>query len=162
MKVLKFCENCNSSGKNLEEILNCVPDSFLDYSRGYVIADKEIGICPYCAGQLLDKGLTLEDYTTLGIVSNYNREFVEAMIELKKENIIEFESKMAQFRVQEHQLNQNRLKSSQPSTPHCPSCGSTNLRKISAVSKAGSVALWGIFSQKVKKQFHCENCGYEW
>lgn len=46
--------------------------------------------------------------------------------------------------------------------PHCPTCNSTNVKKISGLSKAGSVAMWGIFSQKVKKQMHCNNCGYEW
>lgn len=46
--------------------------------------------------------------------------------------------------------------------PRCPTCSSTDIKKISAVSKVGSVALWGIFSQKVKKQFHCNHCGYEW
>ena len=43
--------------------------------------------------------------------------------------------------------------------PKCPTCQSTNIRKISVLSKAGSVAIWGIFSQKVKKQWHCNNCG---
>ena len=46
--------------------------------------------------------------------------------------------------------------------PHCPICNSTNIKKISGLSKAGSVAMFGIFSQKVKKQMHCNNCGYEW
>lgn len=41
----------------------------------------------------------------------------------------------------------------------CPYCHSTNTKKISGLSKAGSVALFGIFSQKVKKQWHCNNCG---
>ena len=41
----------------------------------------------------------------------------------------------------------------------CPYCSSTNTKKISNLSKAGSVALFGIFSQKVKKQWHCNNCG---
>lgn len=44
----------------------------------------------------------------------------------------------------------------------CPTCGSTNTRKISAGAKAVSVGLFGIFSQKVKHQFHCNSCGYEW
>lgn len=51
---------------------------------------------------------------------------------------------------------------SQKFTPQCPTCHSANVHKISGLSKAGSVAVWGIFSQKVKKQFHCNNCGYEW
>lgn len=42
----------------------------------------------------------------------------------------------------------------------CPYCQSTNTRKISGLSKAGSVALWGIFALgKTTKQWHCNNCG---
>lgn len=44
----------------------------------------------------------------------------------------------------------------------CPTCGSTNTKKISGMAKAASVGLLGIFSQKVKHQFHCNSCGYEW
>ncbi|WP_418966745.1 zinc-ribbon domain-containing protein [Butyribacter intestini] len=46
--------------------------------------------------------------------------------------------------------------------PKCPTCGSTNLSKVSTMSKAGSVFMWGLFSQKVKKTWHCNNCKYEW
>lgn len=46
--------------------------------------------------------------------------------------------------------------------PKCPTCQSTNIKKISGLAKAGSVIIWGILSQKVKKQWHCDNCGYEW
>lgn len=46
--------------------------------------------------------------------------------------------------------------------PRCPTCQSTNIKKISGLSKAGSVAMWGIFSRKVHKQWHCNNCGSEW
>lgn len=45
--------------------------------------------------------------------------------------------------------------------PKCPTCSSTNLKKISGLSKAGSVVMWGLLSQKVKKTYHCNNCGYE-
>lgn len=46
--------------------------------------------------------------------------------------------------------------------PKCPTCGSKDIKKITVASKAGSVALWGLFSQKVKKQWHCNNCSSEW
>ena len=48
-----------------------------------------------------------------------------------------------------------------PTTPTitCPYCKSTDCKKISGLSKAGSVALWGIFALgKTTKQFHCNNC----
>lgn len=41
----------------------------------------------------------------------------------------------------------------------CPYCKSTDCKKISGLSKAGSVALWGIFAlSKTTKQWHCNNC----
>lgn len=50
----------------------------------------------------------------------------------------------------------------QPTTPTitCPYCKSTDCKKISGLSKAGSVALWGIFALgKTTKQWHCLSCG---
>ena len=46
--------------------------------------------------------------------------------------------------------------------PKCPTCSSTNIKKISTASKVGSVAMWGILSRKVHKQWHCNTCGSEW
>ena len=41
----------------------------------------------------------------------------------------------------------------------CPYCHSADTRKISGLSKAGSVALFGIFSLgKTTKQWHCNRC----
>ena len=40
----------------------------------------------------------------------------------------------------------------------CHYCGSTNTKKISSISKASSVAMFGIFSKKVHKEWHCNNC----
>ena len=62
---------------------------------------------------------------------------------------IKFKDKIAQVNAQAQEwLNK----------VHCPYCNSTNCKKISGVSKATSVAMFGIFSQKVKKQWHCNNC----
>ncbi len=46
--------------------------------------------------------------------------------------------------------------------PKCPTCRSTDVNKISTASKVGSVFMWGLLSQKVRRQWHCNNCGYEW
>lgn len=41
----------------------------------------------------------------------------------------------------------------------CPYCHSKNTKKISGLSKAGSVAMFGVFAMgKVGKQWHCNNC----
>lgn len=45
----------------------------------------------------------------------------------------------------------------------CSNCGSTNTKKISGVSKVGSVALFGVFSVgKLTKTYQCNKCGYRW
>ena len=46
--------------------------------------------------------------------------------------------------------------------PKCPTCSSTNLKKISTTSKVVNTAVFGLFGTKRFKQFHCNNCGYEW
>ena len=51
--------------------------------------------------------------------------------------------------------------SSQPTTPTitCPYCKSTDTKKISGLSKAVSVGLFGIFALgKTTKQWHCNSC----
>ena len=41
----------------------------------------------------------------------------------------------------------------------CPYCHSRNTKKISTASRATSVALTGIASKKIGKQWHCNDCG---
>ena len=47
----------------------------------------------------------------------------------------------------------------QPSNQvHCPYCNSTNVNKISGTKKAMSIIGFGILSNKIGKQWHCNNC----
>lgn len=46
--------------------------------------------------------------------------------------------------------------------PKCPTCGSTNIRKISGTKKAASIIGLGILSNNIGKTFECINCKYKW
>lgn len=46
--------------------------------------------------------------------------------------------------------------------PHCPTCGSTNIKKLDVIDRAVSVGVFGIFSNKINKSFKCKNCGHTW
>lgn len=50
----------------------------------------------------------------------------------------------------------------QANVPRCPTCSSTNLKKITVTSKAMNTALFGLLGTKRHRTFHCNNCGYEW
>lgn len=120
-----------------------------------------------CGGKLIPMELEHEDYITLceatTSVKNtdlrVNWDLYNAMVELKKNDIIEYNLKMSQFRTQVQQQKQQQ----ESNVPKCPTCNSTDLKKISGLSKAGSVALWGVFAAgRTSKTWHCNKCGAEW
>ena len=46
--------------------------------------------------------------------------------------------------------------------PKCPTCGSTDVHRISTLNRGASVAMWGLFSGKIGKNYECENCKARW
>lgn len=68
--------------------------------------------------------------------------------------------------------NYNKMKLSQnkrnedinhlSNTPKCPTCQSTNVRKMSGLERGASISAFGIFSKKINKTFKCKSCGYTW
>lgn len=56
----------------------------------------------------------------------------------------------------------NRQQSIRSSKPKCPTCGSTNISKISATNKAIGAIGFGLLSKTARSQFKCNKCGYKW
>lgn len=50
----------------------------------------------------------------------------------------------------------------QQNTPKCPTCGSTNIVRISTFDRATSILALGIFSGKIGKNYECKNCKARW
>lgn len=48
------------------------------------------------------------------------------------------------------------------SVPKCPTCGSTNISKISTLNRAVSVGVFGLASSKIGKTHKCNKCGSTW
>ena len=46
--------------------------------------------------------------------------------------------------------------------PKCPTCQSTDIRKIGGLERGASIIGLGLFSKKINKTFKCNNCGYTW
>ena len=119
------------------------------------IIHKESTECQYCNSKNvseLNSNATMGDFIILRKISK-DANFIKSMMELHDTDIIEYTAKMSQFK---QQVGENN------NIPKCPTCGSTKLSKVSVTSKAGSVFMFGLLSQKVKKTWHCDNCGYEW
>lgn len=124
--------------------------------------DFEKMICKRCgSSNIVDisGNLKIKDIFTITNISK-DANLLKAMDKLYNTDIIEYESRMSQFRTQIEQQKSNKAQNN--NQPHCPTCQSTNIKKISGLSKAGSVAMFGLFSRKVYKQWHCNSCGSEW
>ena len=50
----------------------------------------------------------------------------------------------------------------QKNIPKCPTCSSTNIRKISTTRKVAGAIGFGLLSKTAKSQFECKDCGYKW
>ena len=150
----KICNHCiysndESIRKGAYSLKLCVPD---------VGVYREAITCSTCH----QKDFTYLDLTTFEMLDiiriSTEPDFVFAMEKLKKENIVEFQLKMSQFK----QQNQQNVSQQPTNVPKCPTCGSTNIKKISGTRRWLGVGLFGIASSDVGKTRECNDCGYKW
>lgn len=70
----------------------------------------------------------------------------------------EFEQRQEQAKITQANAQAQELLNK----PKCPTCGSTNIKKMGEIERGASIAVFGIFSKKINKTFKCCNCGYTW
>ena len=162
-KYLKFCPVCNKTGQNSMDW--CFNEKSIEFLKGYHIFEPDGGfgeICPSCKkGVLEDSIITYEELEIIQDVSDSDRKFLEAMIELKKKNPIEYQLKISQFKANLQQQESNK-KVEDDNKPKCPNCHSTNIKAITGTERVMSIMGLGIFSKKINKSFKCLNCKYTW
>lgn len=59
-------------------------------------------------------------------------------------------------------INKISAKPKEENVPKCPTCGSTDIGKISVSSKVVGASMFGLFSKTARSQFKCNKCGYKW
>lgn len=128
-------------------------------------------ICGYkgCDGKITHTKITAKEHVYIENISE-DHEFLSKMNDLRNSDIVAFKEKIAEYIIIYNQTNKplpeddtyipNKPKTVQQ--PKCPTCGSTNIEKISAGKKIKGSMLFGIFSSDVRKTMHCKNCGYKW
>lgn len=58
--------------------------------------------------------------------------------------------------------NRARREKAEAFKPKCPTCKSTNIRKIGTGERVASVVGLGLLSKKINKTWKCNNCGHTW
>lgn len=142
-------KNKNSSGMNL--CPKC----------GKFYCNKEY--CPDCGTKMIDCRLTEEeDFAMIGDLPR-RKQWEQQMREKYVIGSPEFDEVLYNKRLQEEKAEEDYYASipTKPSEPKvtCPYCKSTNTKKISSMAKAANIAMFGIFGNKRKYQWHCNKCG---
>ena len=119
-------------------------------------------ICPFCNSKLIDTGLPVSDFHLIAKASDWNRQVLDLMMELHENDPIEYQLKLNQFKLQNEQAEKIEEQERVRRMPHCPHCNSTDIKSISGLNRGASIAMWGIFSNKINKSFECKSCGYTW
>lgn len=107
-----------------------------------------------CNGNLIETSLSYDDFWVLCDISDDN-DFLQAMIDLKEKDPIEYQLKMSQFKTQVQQ--QENYKTQSSNVVKCPKCGSTN---ITAGQRGYSLLTGFIGSGSTVNR--CAKCGYKW
>lgn len=141
--VVKQCKKC-------KEIMGaCRPESLVHTANN-------------CNGELETLNISWDELSIIADIST-DRNFLQAMIDLKEKDIIEYNLKMSQFKTQLEQQKSAKEKVKTDNRLKCPTCGSAKVIRIPGLSKATWVALQGVYSiGKISKTFQCMNCGYKW
>ena len=159
---MMFCSTCNKNGSN--QMYKLVGNDKKAFQKGFIypfeIKSNNEYICPYCNNKLLDTFITENEFDLIEDVSDSDRQFLEAMIELKKNDTIEYQLKMSQFKANLKQQESSKVE--EDNKPKCPHCHSTNIKPISGTERAVSIIGLGIFSKKINKSFKCLDCKYTW
>lgn len=138
--VLKFCPECRK--ENNEPWF------------GYYPFMSEDATCNTHSIQMKTIDISTDDYMTILRIS-HDVTFLEAMIQLKQDNIIEYESRMSQFRNQVEQ--QKQIKEQEETKPTCPHCGSKNIQ----LGTRGFSLITGFIGAN-NPQYYCLNCHHKW
>lgn len=147
-----ICEDCYKNG---EDFFKAVWSYFMPNND--ICANE----CMTCKGHNIRKmSLTREEIKTL-LSTSTDIEFIVAMDKLKADDIVEYTLKMSQFKPNS-QKTSTTSSDQTSSVPKCPTCSSTDIKKISGLKRWFGVGMVGLASSDVGKTMQCNKCGYKW
>ena len=141
---LKFCPTCAKD--------KSVKPAIKNGERGYIHYNRNV--CYKCGSDLIDTGLSSQEGGDIYFASE-NFETLKLMIELKKNDPIEYSIKLAQFK--EIADNKKKEQEQERLTPKCPKCGSKSI----TTGQKGYGLIMGFWGSN-KTVNRCGSCGHTW
>lgn len=129
--------------------------------------DGEWDVCPECDIKLITNKERDElkrkdiDRKTNALYESLRQEYERKGIQFTKQDFEDYlQSKRIEQLSKYKEASKNNIETKKSDdVPKCPICGSLKIQKISSMNRAVNIAIWGIFSTKINKQWHCTKCG---
>lgn len=138
-KNVMFCQKCRDNNEPFDH-------GYFGYGFGEKICSKK-----GCGGQLQEIDFPAEDLNFLRNNISNDVNFLEAMIKLRQNDVIEYQTRMSQFR------SQSNIAKESCDKVECPKCGCTDI----GVTNRGYSLVWG-FVGSGNSMNVCKKCGYKW
>lgn len=106
-------------------------------------------------------GAELVLYNQFSVNPNNGLKAINKLEDNKKEMAVQNAERAKKKQEEQRMQEYLQQRSHQPNVPHCPTCGSTNVQKISGMKRWLSVGLFGLASSDVGKTMVCKKCGYK-
>ena len=113
-------------------------------------------ICDFCNEKMIPTEVTLDE--AMDLSEKEEDELINHYIETLINDT--YDPKAREYREENEETAFEGYIHESKST--CPTCGSTNVEKISAIKKVIGGAMFGLFSSDVRNMMHCNSCGYKW
>lgn len=153
----RICNKCGSKGLSREGIIKCFCGG--DRIPFNVTEDEYCKMSDYEINQMIEQMgikplISTDDAYDIYRATN-STEIIDAMIELKQKDIIEYGLKLSQFRTQLSQQQSSRVV--EENKVRCPKCKSTSI----TTGARGVNFTFGLLGAS-KTVNRCANCGHTW
>lgn len=162
MDKILYCRKCLENNKKQLTNARAYAESFMypEKYRGVVFEKEDNKICPNCKTEMTDTGLDgIKEFDRITEFGNYNADFLLAMIDLKKSDIIQYTNQMNIINARAEEESQKRYDEylAQKNQVRCPRCGSTQISTGQTLKRG----LFGLVYNQITVN-RCANCGCTW
>lgn len=161
---VQLCYRCLEN--NQDDIRKIMVFAFQNYNL------RKTDICGNCGSHnIIEMNMTKSEYAVINKVHPQNPQFLINSDQLKQKSpeefhklLIECENQISTEELRDITLSATKPYESTPkqNTPTCPTCGSTNVKKISGGKRWVTTGLFGLGSSNIGKSYECCSCKYKW
>lgn len=148
--MLHYCKKCGriaqESYTHKEQKCDCCKSIMFPVPEKYLLEGFDIAFKDDSTRALLIEELVKSS-------SEFDKDLFDHRDEILAKQSAEFNAKMEHGRV---------ILEEQSRIAKCPSCGSSNVSKISTLNRMVSTGFLGLSSSKIGKTHKCNNCGTTW